>query len=241
VSELIKGVIKILRTMIKSISVILSIMILVLAPTVAMAVDSIINIDGYYEDWSDKPHTPLTHGNDNGQDVHSAALFLDGGRLYGHIKMNEVNGTKFQPTSMFLSVNNIKPTLHFIIHYKTDDNKIDWRGPIYDLPVGNTLGLGVFSNTNKTELLGDAAISISQDMDKKVDEIEFFIELESIREFFNDISVDEMQTFTTSYPNIGKEEITITGTSTAPYIGIVVALLVIGLVLLLRKNRHAVK
>lgn len=224
------------KNLVKSVSVILGIIILVLIPSFAMAAEGLINIDGYYDDWEDKPHTPVTYGGWNGLDVHSVALFLDGEYLSGHIKMNDIHGTGFPPDAMSLRIND-KYTLQFMVRFKNSDNTINWGGPIYNLPVGTTLELAVFDNHDKKAWLGDAAITVYDSGHSIGDEVEFYINLENISRFSNDIPIDEMQTFTLSCPNIGKEGVTITGTSTAPYIGIVLTLAVVSLAALFRRKQ----
>lgn len=232
----VEDVFKTYRILVKSINVILSVIILLLIPSFAMAVEGPITIDGYYDDWSDKPHTPISHGGWNGKDVHSIALFLDGDRLYVHVKMNDEFGTQFKPNSMRLSINDKNNKLQFMLGNINADNTINWGGNINNLPLGTTLGLGVFNDKSKT-WLGDAAITVTDPQNKKGDEAEFFIDLESARSAFNNISVDEMRTFTLSCPNIGKEDVTITGTSTAPYIGLALALAVVAFSALFRRKR----
>jgi len=211
--------------------VIMSIMIVIFLPSATLA-ETPIAIDGYYDDWTDKPHTSVT----NGTAIHSVSLFLADGSLYGHIKMSNSSG-------QFISYNNIMDllinnqyTIPFDIN-KYNVKKLD----LGNLPVGRTLTLATFDNIGRKDWLGGAAITVYASTHSVGDDVEFSINLETTRSICGNIPVDQMQTFTLSCPNLGSQTITSTGTSTAPYIGIIVSIAIVGLILRLRKKRYTVK
>lgn len=54
-----------------------------------------IDIDGNYDDWSDKPHSRIQYEWDTGNKYHKGALFRDKEYVYLHIKMSENSYIKF--------------------------------------------------------------------------------------------------------------------------------------------------
>lgn len=60
-----------------------------------------IDIDGYYDDWEDKPHTEVYYGEmPYVSEVHQVSVFRDETTVYVHIKMSE-NGYTELPNSYF--------------------------------------------------------------------------------------------------------------------------------------------
>ena len=63
-----------------------------------------IKIDGYYDDWADKPHTDVYKGSKPPEwKIHKVALFRDEKNLYVHIKFADINNQ---------AINNLKINIH---------------------------------------------------------------------------------------------------------------------------------
>lgn len=204
-------------------------------PSIALA-ESSITIDGYYDDWADKPQTTVTYGGWNGLDVHNVSLFLDNGYLYGHIKMSDVDG-HYDPTNVMNLIINDQYNLQFFIR-KNNDNS--GSGNVHKLPVGINLNLATFDNVGKKEYLGDTAITIYDKNHSEGDDIEFCIDLESARSFCENIPTDQMKSLTLNCPSLGSQEVTVTGTSTSPFLGIAISLAALGLLMFFGKKKLSV-
>lgn len=222
---------KILRVVLKNLSIILLIITLVLLPQAALAADGLINIDGYYDDWADKPHTSVSYDDAN---VHNVAFLLGDDSLYGHIKMNNTDGRYFPKSTMYLIVND---EYYFILYI--DFNVASSSKNVNNLQAGSYLDLSIYDKSRKVAL-GSAAITVYGSDHVPGDDVEFRIDLNAMRKYCNNIAISEMQSFTLGPSNLGSEELTIAGTSTAPLMGLIIIAFVLSLLTLFRKRRKTV-
>ncbi len=213
-------------------------MILMLIPSISIA-EMPISIDGYFDDWSDKPHTAFYYDKYNSAEIDSVALFSDASSIYGHIKMGDLDG-RFGSFTMYLSINN-SYTIQLVILCKDSNNAVDWNKAIIDLPAGTHFDVAVFNNQDYSELLGDAALLIYNKNYKPGDDVEFSVKYDNIKKYCNNIPFSEINNITFTCPSLGSQSVTLAGTSSEPIIGIIVTLLVIGLVLFYRKHKQTEK
>jgi uncharacterized protein (TIGR04145 family) len=230
-AQSIEEVMNILRVVLKYLSIILLIITLVLLPQAALAANGLINIDGYYDDWADKPHTSVSYDDTN---VHNVAFLLGDDYLYGHIKMNNTDGRYFPKSTMYLIVND---EYYFILYI--DFNVAAANKNINNLQAGSYLDLSIYDKSRKVTL-GNAAITIYGNDHVPGDDIEFSIDLNVMRKYCNNIPVNEMQSFTLGPSNLGSEELTIAGTSTAPLTGLIIIALALTFFTFFHKQRKAV-
>lgn len=213
-------------------------MILILIPSIAAAKTPII-IDGYFDDWSDKPHTAFYYDIYNSEEIKNVALFCDDTTIYGHIKMSEMDG-KFGSFTIYLNINN-SYTIELVILCTDSNNEVDWDKSILDLQQGTHFNVAVFNNKDYTALLGDAALLVHNNNYKPGDDIEFSIKYDKIKEYCNNIPFNEVNDITLTCPSLGSQSITIAGTFTEPFLGIIITLTFIGIVLLYRKYKQTGK
>ncbi len=198
-----------------------------------------ISIDGYFDDWSDKPHTAFYYDIYNSAEAKNVALFSDDKYLYGHIKMSDLVGS-FGSYTMYLCINN-SYYIKLVILCTDDNHVINWDKFIEYTPPGIHFDLAVFNNEDYSELLGNTALVVYNSDRHPADDVEFSVDYEKLRKHCNNIPISEIQTITMTCPSLGSQSITLSNTSTAPFIGIIVTLLVIGFVLLYRNYRHSGK
>ncbi len=213
-------------------------MLLILIPSIAVAEMPIV-IDGYFDDWSDKPHTPFYYGTYDDRDYENIALFSDATALYGHIKMSDLDG-RYDSFVMYLKINNAYD-MQLIIMPTADKKEIDWSTSIRDFPAGTHFDIAVFDNLNYSKVLGDAVLTIYDKDYNPGDDLEFSISFDTISKYCNNIPISELNNITFTCPSIGEQSLTLAGTSSDPILGIIVTFAVIGLVLLYRKYKQTEK
>ncbi len=227
-----------LKFRIKQICSILVTMLIMLIPSIAIA-EMPITIDGYFDDWADKPHTAFYYGTYDDRDYEKVALFSDTKALYGHIKMSDLDG-RYDSFVMYLNINNTY-NIQFIIMPTADKKQIDWSKTIKDFPAGSNFDIAVFDNLNYSNVLGEAVLHIYNKEYVPGDDVEFSISFDNISKYCNNIPFNEINNITFTCPSIGEQSVTLAGTSSEPILGITLTLLVIGLVLLYRKYKQTEK
>lgn len=227
-----------MRIRIKHSFAVLVLIILILMPSVAIAEIPII-IDGYFDDWSDKPHTAFYYGTYDNEDYEKVALFSDNNYLYGHIKMSDLDG-RYDSFVMYLNINN-SYTMQLIILPTDADKQTNWQVTIKDLPAGIHSNLSVLDNLDYSCVFGDAVLHIYNKDYNPGDDVEFSISYENISKHCNDIPISEIRTISMTIPSIGNQEVILAGTSTEPLLGITVTILLTLLFLSFRKYKNARK
>jgi len=156
-----------------------------------------IVIDGYYDDWEDKPHTEVYY--DYGI-RHKVSVFRDEARVYVHIKMAETGFTHID--NYYFDMETSGETTAFILQTK----------PIYG--THGTGGLEVYEYKGGPKLIGSGFYT---EKEGESDEAEFYIELSLISddpEGIYDISLYS--------PDLGRQQIMCAGVGTGPYVGVAV-------------------
>lgn len=223
---------------IKHACTILVTIIFLLTPLIVNA-EMPISIDGYFDDWTDKPHTAFYYDKYNSTEIKNVALFSDDTTLYGHIKMSDLDGS-FGSFTMYLCINN-SYYIQLVILYTDSNNAIDWSKTIKDLPAGTYLNFDVFNNQDYSALLGSAALVINSSNHKPADDVEFSINYDSITKYCNNISINDIKSITMTCPSLGDQEVILAGTSTDPLMGIIVTISLMVLILLYRNYKHSGK
>jgi uncharacterized protein (TIGR04145 family) len=231
-------VICLLKNKIKKIGSVILAMILILVPSIAIA-EMPITIDGYFDDWADKPHTPFYYGTYDDIDYENISLFSDDRALYAHIKMSDLDG-RFDSFVMYLKINNTYD-MQLIIMPTADKKEIDWSTSIREFPAGTHFDIAVFDNLDYSKVLGDAVLKIYDKNYYPGDDVEFSISFDDIASYCNNIPINEINNITFTCPSIGDQSLTLAGTSTVPFLGIIVTLSIMGIVLLYRKYKQTGK
>ena len=180
-------------------------LLMLTVPSPCYAVDyGAIQIDGYYDDWEDKPHSQVYHGNPHDNlKVHLVSLFRDETTVYVHVKMSEKNNSDFQNIHLDLYTNQGTETYLVILDSLTEKKK----------PEGGTAGLKVYLQ-NGRDMVGSGYYTRTEG---ETDDAEFFIPLSTISGQPTGITEISMRIY-----ELGPQQIICVGASTGPYIGIAI-------------------
>lgn len=183
-----------------------------------------IQIDGYYDDWEERPKTEITYSSNNKQCNHYGQLALDGDTLYGHFKMNELYTSGMQLQIWYLTING--KTFAMQIQPEKNGN-IDWstQVPRSEGIHTNLKAFIGYGNNNECDSKVAYTVYDAEHKDNTPgDEVEFSLSLKRLAELTG-IPADEMGTITIQNPNIGGQGVSIAGSSTGPVVGVLIALL----------------
>lgn len=221
----------------------LTIIIMLFFQTVSYAYGE-ITIDGYYDDWDDKPHSEMYHGN-NTNVIHNVSFFRDEENAYIHIKMSEHGETQFHNLGILTIETNAGDQ-----SYMVTLQKIQYKGrtideDIEEIDTLNNTAESIYSGdsitltdstedkSDKGEGTGKLKVRLKGNGNKVVgsgyytreqgesDEAEFYIPLSSISS-----DPDSIKDMELSIPELGKQHIFSVGTSTGTYIGVAVCALI---------------
>ncbi|KHD38694.1 hypothetical protein NL50_04135 [Clostridium acetobutylicum] len=189
-----KKVIKFLTIMVLVIEVI------IVRPYTVRAESNGVILDGYYDDWTDKPYAEIKYDWESPGQVHIVKWYSDDKNLYLHIKMGVTGGQQIN---------------HYIIYFNVDNGE---KKQLQFSPDSPTTGrVSVFdANGGYTKISDDGYVTRGSNSDGKTsDEAEFRIPLS---EFQKDSG--KMFTLNLQFPNLGYQQIVFQVGSTYPYMGI---------------------
>ena len=180
-------------------------LLMLTVPLPCYAVDyGAIQMDGYYDDWEDKPHTQVYYGTlPNVSEIHLVSLFRDETTLYVHVKMSESNYSEFH--NMFFTLFTNRGTVSYTVVTEPLPGK--------KKPVVGTSGLSVHLQSN-WNMVGTGYYTRAVG---ESDDAEFVIPLSTISSqpaSITDISLKIVE--------LGPQQIICVGASTGPYIGIAI-------------------
>lgn len=192
-----------------------------------------IVIDGYYDDWENIPYTIFTYHGNNDTMNHEVSVVKDDTNIYVHIKLSEYYSRQIPLDAMFFNVDG-KGQVQVCLRY-TDD-KYNTNG-LYDLQPGRHGELSPFLVGRWTDL-GDAYVTIPETGNS--DEMEYSINIEQLEQAMGwpKGTVNNSGKITVTLPNLGYQQVVVTGTSTAPMIGVTLSLVAVATVLYIRKYRR---
>ncbi len=194
------------------------ILLLLLVPLHGYADYGAIEIDGYYDDWEDKPHTQVYYDQSN---IHRVSVFRDESTVYVHIKMSE-NGFRHMDNYYFEMGTN-QGTKAFTLELEPIKEKMS-----------GTAGIKVHNTSNWQNVIGSGYYTREEG---ESDEAEFNILLSSITDDpqgIYDISI--------MCSNLGPQIIICVGAGTGPYMGIAIgaAIVLISLAYFYYRKRRPV-
>lgn len=199
-----------------------------------------ILIDGYYDDWDGIPKTSISWGDYNGQFHHEGAMIRDDDSIYVYLETHKKYSSQIPLSHLLFTVDgrDARVFLHFVNQSGTGP---DWSrgGELYNLSRGIHLGLAPFADY-PTYPRGTAAVTIGRnDNQTGGDKLEFAI---SIHELALIAGVDASKitnggAVTLYVSDLGPQKLTIVGTSTGTYLGVVICILAAAGVFVRRKHR----
>lgn len=167
------------------------------------------NIDGYFDDWEDKPHSDINYSWDTNNINHKASMHRDDEYIYLHIKMSENSYSGFVGSNYIFIVDGI--SIPVII---TDENgSNEFQSGLNQLVVRDQNGYTLIDGSGGIMLRQDGSFS---------DEAEIRIPLS----FFSD-NPNTIKDIEFNSPNLGGQSIINTGTSTNPFLIVCIAFLIV--------------
>ncbi|HNR04031.1 MAG TPA: Firmicu-CTERM sorting domain-containing protein [Bacillota bacterium] len=165
-----------------------------------------IDIDGYYDDWEDKPHTEVYYGKKPYvSEIHLVSVFRDETTVYVHIKMSE-NGYTELPNSYFTMDTDMGSEAFTLM---LDSMKKKESG---------TAGIEVHL-TDNWDVVGSGYYTREEG---ESDEAEFEIPLYSITD-----EPDGVVDIAIMFPDLGSQDIVCVGAGTGPYIAVAIGAVIV--------------
>ena len=193
-----------------------------------------INIDGYYDDWEDKPMSILTWNNNNGTAHHDVSMVKDDEYIYIFLGMHPSYHSGIPIYSINLSINN--KNCQLFLGYANEQNTTDWGHAVDVHKQGLYTGLHPFTYYPNNSL-GDAAITVYNGNERDKFEIRINIkELETVLGL-SEGTVNNGSTISLQMPNVGAQTIQLVGTSSGPIIGVILSIGAVGFVLWRRQKK----
>lgn len=194
--------------------------IFLIKPLISYGAKLNIVLDGYFEDWVDKPQAELKYTWNNPGQVHVLKWDFDENDLYLYIKMGVRGGQKLNYYTIFYQVDNGVSKMLAI----SPDTPAKGRISIIDVNRGYTI-----LTTDGYVLRGN------NNNGKTSDQGEFRIPLAVFEQDTN----NQMFTLSLQFPNLGSQTVIFEAGDTIPYlgIGISVVVAVLGGMIYQRKRR----
>lgn len=196
-----------------------------------------ISIDGYYDDWEDKPISHITYGSYNGQTVHDVSLIKDDDYIYLYVKLHETYADHHMPLYAINFTINGRVCELYIAH-ANEQGTTDWENPV-NLHYGINNNLHPFTYYPNYSL-GDAAITVSDGNPN--DRMEIRISIEKLEKVMSlpQGTINNGSNISLYLPNLGKETIQLMGTSTGAFLGIALCVVVVIGVQITRRRKRIV-
>ena len=193
-----------------------------------------ITIDGYYDDWLDKPMSTLTYGSDNGTTIHDVSMIKDDNYIYIYLKMHPNYTSAIPIDAINLSING--KVCQLFIRYANNQNTVDWGHQVNLSQNGTYLGLHPFTSYPNNSL-GDAAVTISKGNPN--DRFEMRINIKDLEKVMSlkTGTINNGSQLKLSMPNVGGGTIELLGTSTGALLGIILCVGTVMVVKLRRANK----
>ncbi len=197
-----------------------------------------IHIDGLYADWKNIPKQSISYGGTNNTDISYGQLYTDGNHLFVHF--NICDNLKNSPSlgNFTLKINDISMECHV---FNSKDGYYSTNAPT-KAGEYNHLSLGVRGDQTSWEgkTISNSLIYTVYE-GKKGPEFEVKIPLGKLAEIYG-LKKENISVITMSNNSLGKESVSIAGTSSGPVIGVLIAVAMVGLGALIatkRKNKEA--
>jgi uncharacterized protein (TIGR04145 family) len=194
-----------------------------------------ITIDGYYDDWIDKPMSTITWYSNNGKALHDASMIKDDEYIYIYVEMHPSYQSAIPIDAICLSINNGYEYPMFL-RYANAQNTTDWSRNVNLSQNGIYLDLHPFISYPNNSL-GDAAVTVSKGHPN--DRLEIRINIESLEQAMglSKGTINSGSQIKLRMPNVGGETIELVGTSTGPVLGLVLCIAMVIAVLWYRSKK----
>lgn len=196
-----------------------------------------IVIDGYYDDWDSVPYTIFTYHGNNDTTKHRVSVVKDNSSIYVHVKLSADYGKQIPIDNMRFKIDG-KGWIRVSLRYTEDPYNLNG---IYSLEPGRHGELSPYLDKGPKDQwqdLGDAYVTIPEEGNE--DELEYRIDIETLEQAMNweEGTVNNSGKITAEMPDLGYQHIVVTGTPTAPLVGVAVSVTAVVLVLVFRKYRR---
>lgn len=195
-----------------------------------------ISIDGYFDDWEDKPMSALTWGSYNGTEIHDVSLIKDDNYIYIYLAMDTKYNSGIPVDAIYLYINN--QLCQMFIRYENSQHSTDWSRPLNLNKAGIFTGLHPFTYYPNNSL-GDAAAAVYESGTVR-DKLEIRININDLEKVMGlkAGTINNGSQIKLQMPNVGGGTISLLGTSTGTLIGVI---LCIGTVVFVnyRRNKKA--
>lgn len=193
-----------------------------------------ISIDGYYDDWEDKPMSTLTWRSNNGEERHDVSFIKDEKNIYIYVKMHPYYQSPIPITAIYLSVNNQQCQL--FLAYANNQLTTDWGHPVNLTKNGTYVNLHPFTYYPNNSL-GDAAVTVSEGSTN--DRMEIRISISELEKVMNlkQGTISNGSTINLRMPNVGEGSVELVGTPTGPVLGIILCIGIVVIIYLLRLRK----
>ena len=166
-----------------------------------------IHLDGYFDDWADKPQTYLSYPWQHEGQIHTVKWHVDADNLYLFIKMGTRGGQALN---------------YYIIFYYVDKGGKRQLALSPDQPQKGRIS--IFDLRNYSLLSSDGYVVRGSNNDGKTsDQAEFRIPLSVFRKEAN----NQMFNLRLQFPDLGDQSIVFEAGSTAPYMAVILSLLMV--------------
>jgi len=223
-----------MKTKLKKLLTILVTVILVTAiSSTAVFAGSDIKIDGLYDDWKNIPKQSISYGGTNNTDISYGQLYSDGEHLYIHFKICSNYKNSAPLGNFYLKINNTELELHL---FNSKDGYYSTNAPT-EPGEYNKLSIGVRggkTNWNPETLTNNVIYNAYEG--KNGPEFEAKISLAKLANIYG-IKKESISIITIRNNSLGKESVSIAGTSSGPVIGVLIAVAMVGLGALIAVNR----
>ncbi len=194
-------------------------------------------IDGYFDDWEGVPETHISYRSHNTYEYHGGSILVSGGYVYVHVRMSDLYQQQIPVDDLKLTINGVERS--FVIRKRNADNTVNWDPSVYSLSDGIHSDLGIFYRDGAYMALGEAAVTVSDASPN--DSFEFRMKISELESLYSiePGTIENGAKIEFFSPNLGPERITVMGTSTGTYIGILLCFAVVLSALIGQKRKQA--
>ncbi len=190
--------------------------------------DGSLAVDGYYDDWEGVPQTLISYGSHNAggtiNEYHGAAMIVTEEHVYVHVRMSDLYQMQIPVDDLKLTINGVEKS--FVIRGRDSQNNVNWNTNMYGLSEGIHSDMGIFYRDGGSVALGEAVLTISQGNPN--DSFEFRMNIAELEKLYGlpAGTIENGAKLEFYSPNIGPEKVTVVGTPTGAYIGIVLGFVI---------------
>jgi uncharacterized protein (TIGR04145 family) len=188
-------------------------------PLITYGAPASISLDGYFDDWADKPGMQLSYQWNNPGQAHTVKWYVSDTDLYLHIQMGTKGGQNIG---------------YYQIYYYVDNGNRKQLALAPDNPSGGRVSI-IDTNGGYNFLTTDGyVVRGSNNNGKTSDKAEFRIPLSTFEKDAN----NQMFTLRLEFPNLGSQSLSFQAGSTYAYMGILISAAAAGLGMFIYKRKR---